>query len=356
MPPLVSVLIPCHNAAPWLAETLESALAQTWPHLEIILVDDGSTDASVAVARQFNHPQINLIAQQNQGAAAARNRALEAAQGEVIQYLDADDVLAPDKIAQQMQWLQDQPDCLISGAWARFHRHIQEARFTPEPLWRDMAPVDWLVCAWSGNWMMHPAAWLLSRHLAEQAGFWQESLSLNDDGEYFARVVLASQGVRFCPTARSYYRSGNPSTLSGRKNLQARASQFQSLLLQSQHLLAAEDSPRTRQVCANLLQRFIYEIFPDGPSLRHLAAEQVKQWGGATEKPMGGPFFQAAAKVVGWQLARRGQILVNQLGYRRLALGRMVSAYSSPSAGEPRATSPTYGCPSRENRAVQPGG
>ncbi len=324
MQSLVSILIPCHNAAPWLAETLESALAQTWPNIEIILIDDGSTDESLTIASQFNQSNLRIIAQRNQGAAAARNRGLEVAQGEVMQFLDADDILAPDKIEQQMAILEEHPDCLISGAWARFRHDPGEAHFKPEPLWQDMAPVDWLICAWSGHWMMHPAAWLVPRTLIQATGPWNQSLSLNDDGEYFARVILASQGIRFCPGARSYYRSGNASSLSGRKTPAAWASQYRALALQSQHLLAAEDSPRTRQVCANLMQRFIYEVFPDVPSLRNLANRQVRHWGGATEPPMGGPRFQMVARLVGWQQTRHAQIVMNQWGYRRVALGHML--------------------------------
>jgi glycosyltransferase involved in cell wall biosynthesis len=332
MKPLVSILIPCHNAAPWLAATLESALGQTWPHIEVILVDDGSTDDSLVVASQFDHPNLHIIAQRNRGAATARNRGLEVAQGEVIQFLDADDLLAADKVEQQMAWLQDHSDSLIAGSWARFRHHPQEASFKPEPLWQDMSPVDWLVCAWSGHWMMHPAAWLVPRSLVQAAGPWQESLSLNDDGEYFARVVLASRQVRFCPTARSYYRSGNADSLSGRKTSEAWASQYRALALQSQHLLAVEDSPRTRQVCANLMQRFIYEVFPDVHSLRNLAAKQVRQLGGATESPKGGPLFQLVARLIGWQSARYAQLFLNQWGYRYLALGRLLPAVDRDSA------------------------
>jgi glycosyltransferase involved in cell wall biosynthesis len=209
MQPLVSVLIPCHNAAPWLAETLESALAQTWPNLEVILVDDGSTDDSLTVARRFTQSNLRIIAQPNQGAAAARNRALEVAQGEVIQFLDADDLLAPDKIERQMALLQEHPDCLIAGAWARFRHHPQEATFTPEPLWRDMAPVDWLVCAWSGHWMMHPAAWLVPRSLIQAAGPWNETLSLNDEEN---TLPASSSPARGCGFAKKPAATTAPAT------------------------------------------------------------------------------------------------------------------------------------------------
>src|SRR5438876_7489334 len=102
MEPLVSILIPAYNAERWIAETIQSALAQTWSKKEIIIVDDGSRDQTLAVAQQFTSRNVLVVTQENQGAAAARNRALEPCQGEYIQWLDADDLLAPDKIARQM--------------------------------------------------------------------------------------------------------------------------------------------------------------------------------------------------------------------------------------------------------------
>ena len=103
MSPLVSILIPCYNAEPWLAQTLESALAQTWPHREIIVVNDGSTDLSLQIARQYEVRGIRVLDQPNRGASAARNAAFAACQGEWIEFLDADDLLAPDKIERQMR-------------------------------------------------------------------------------------------------------------------------------------------------------------------------------------------------------------------------------------------------------------
>ena len=157
------------------------------------------------------------------------------------------------------------------------------------------------------------------------AGPWLTSLSLNDDGEYFARVILASHGIRFCPEARSYYRSGNRSSLSGRKSMTARLSQYQSIVLSCQYLLAAEDNSQTRLVCANLFQRFIYEVFPEVPSLRNLAARKVRTLGGSTERLIGGPLFQMASRLIGWEQARYCQMALNRYGYRWLALGTNVT-------------------------------
>src|SRR6266436_10021329 len=103
MPSLVSILIPAYNAEPWIADTVRSALAQTWPRKEIIVVDDGSRDETLSIAQQFASKTVSIVAQENRGAAAARNKALELCQGDYIQWLDADDLLAPDKVARQME-------------------------------------------------------------------------------------------------------------------------------------------------------------------------------------------------------------------------------------------------------------
>ena len=96
MSPKVSVLIPCFNAERFIGETLESVFHQTWPKIEVIVVDDGSCDESVIEVQRF--AGVRLIRQDHIGAAAARNRAYAESTGAFIQILDADDLIAPDKI------------------------------------------------------------------------------------------------------------------------------------------------------------------------------------------------------------------------------------------------------------------
>src|SRR5713101_6428833 len=101
--PLVSILIPAYNAQSWIGETLQSAISQTWDRKEIIVVDDGSKDDTLAIARQFESCGVRVVTQKNQGAAAARNKAFSLSQGDFIQWLDADDLLASDKITKQLE-------------------------------------------------------------------------------------------------------------------------------------------------------------------------------------------------------------------------------------------------------------
>ena len=170
-PPLVSVLIPCFNAETFVGATLESVLNQSWNRIEVIIVDDGSTDASVREVQRFSDGRVNLLSQTNSGASAARNTAFAACRGDFIQFLDADDVLHHDKIKVQIERLIDAPPGYIaSGPWARFSYQTSEAVFRREAVWRDLQPVEFLTTSWLGGGMMAPCVWLTPRSVLERAG------------------------------------------------------------------------------------------------------------------------------------------------------------------------------------------
>ncbi len=243
---LVSILIPAYNAERWVGSAIRSALDQTWKNVEVVVVDDGSTDGTLAAASEYKRGDVQVIAQKNQGAAAARNRALAASSGSVIQYLDADDLLARDKVERQMKFLSE--GVLCSGEWARFFEFPDRARFEQTALCKDLLPVDWLVTAWTKELMMQPGAWLLDRELAMRAGPWDERLSLDDDGEYFTQVILAGRRIRFCPGAKTYYRIGNTNSLSWGKSPKAIRSSYLAATLSTERLLQAERSPEQRRL------------------------------------------------------------------------------------------------------------
>jgi len=303
----VSIIIPCHNAAPWLAATLASALAQNWKPLEVILVDDGSTDGSVEMARSFASRGVTIISQANRGASAARNRGLETARGDTIQFLDADDLLAPGKVAAQMARLQAAGAGFIaSGAWARFRADPAQARFEPEPAWRDLSGLEFLILHYEAGWMMQPGAWLCPRALLDTVGPWDARLTLNDDGEYFGRVALAAKGILFCPDSRVYYRSGHSASLSRRKDVRSLQSLWLSTALTCGRLLAAaKDDPRAREAVANGWRRLAYECYPAAPDLADAAEKQFSALGGSRLPPPGTAVFQRLSRLVGWRGAKR---------------------------------------------------
>jgi glycosyltransferase involved in cell wall biosynthesis len=311
MNPRVSILIPCHNAAPYLRATLESALAQSDAgETEIIVVDDGSRDDSLAIAREFEPRGIRLIAQPNRGAAAARNAAYAASRAEFIQYLDADDLLAPGKIAAQLARAAREPaGTVFTARWARFTDDPTRAHVRAEnPLLANLTPRDYLLRYGSHDCMMHPAAWLLPRAIVESAGPWDERLSLNDDGEFFARVVAASTRVAFCTEACSLYRSGVASSLSAQRSRRHLESAHLALQLIVDEMTLLDDTAEMRRAAANLAQRFAYDYYPAAPDLVGGAEQLARSLGGATVAPLGGRGFQFTRRVLGWKLARRLQV------------------------------------------------
>src|SRR5262245_37029243 len=146
MTQLVSILIPAYNAEKWIASSIGSSLAQTWPRTEIIVVDDGSTDQTLEIAKSNSCGRVKVVTQENLGSASARNKALSLAQGDYIQWLDADDILAPAKIAAQME--QAEPgissELLLSGSWGQFYHSPEKVALKPTGLWESQEPRDWL--------------------------------------------------------------------------------------------------------------------------------------------------------------------------------------------------------------------
>src|SRR5262245_4996573 len=194
--PTVSVLIPCYNADKYIGETLESVFRQTWSNIQVIVVDDGSTDRSAHVIRSFARPNLTLIEQQNRGQTASLNVCLLHASGDFVQYLDADDLLGPEKIEFQITRLIDRPNSVASAEWGRFFNVANETKFNPERVWRDLDPIDWLVLSRAeGLGMMFPALWLIPKSIIQTVGPWSEGLTLNNDAEYFTRILLACQQV-----------------------------------------------------------------------------------------------------------------------------------------------------------------
>ena len=263
MKPFVSICIPAYNSEKWIGATIKSALAQTWDNKEIIIVDDGSTDNTLQIIREYESNIVKVITQENSGACIARNNALNNAQGDFIQWLDADDILAPDKIEIQLSDsdLNPQSRVLHSSAWAPFYFRLNKAKFSPDPLWQDLTPLEWLIKHIGEGYYMFPAPWLVSRRLTELAGPWDESLLLNQDGEYFFRVVASSDYVKFNPNAKSYYRKGNLSSISslryGKRLISLNAARNTCV----DALLKLEDSERTRTAGISYLKKMNYYLF-----------------------------------------------------------------------------------------------
>jgi glycosyltransferase involved in cell wall biosynthesis len=180
----ISCIVPVYNCASYLAQALDSILAQTQSITEIILVDDGSTDATPEVAAKYSHCT-RYIRQENRGPAAARNTGLTAASGELISFLDADDLWHPEKTMRQMLALQSDPSagiCLaqVQNFWIEELAHERD-RLKDHPFTK---PVLGYVCQ----------ALLARREVFERVGNFDQTLRIGEDTDWFTKV--RSAGIR----------------------------------------------------------------------------------------------------------------------------------------------------------------
>jgi glycosyltransferase involved in cell wall biosynthesis len=310
MNPLVSILIPAYNAEKWIAYTLQSAVGQTWPRKEIIVLDDGSKDGTAEVARRFASKNVKVVSTDNQGLSAALNTAYRLCQGDYIQELDADDMLAPDKIEKQLAALRegDSKRILLSGPWAYFFYRTHRAHFVRNSLWQDLSPVEWLLRKMGENLHMQNATWLVSRELAEAAGPWDTRLQYDQDGDYFCRVLLASEGTRFVPEARIFYRACGTNRISFIGNSDVKKnSLLRSMRLHIEYLRSLEESERVRRACVKYMQCWYPCFYPERPDIMAELQCLGGELGGHLEIPNLSWKYTWIKSIFGWNAAKRVQ-------------------------------------------------
>ncbi len=322
MKPLVSILIPAYNAEMWLPETLRSALAQTWDNKEIIVVDDGSKDGTLNLAQTFESDIVKVYTHKNQGAAATRNKAFSLCHGDYVQWLDADDLIAPDKISKQMEALGETPNSktLLSGEWGSFMYRPSRAKFVPTGLWCDLSKAEWLMRKMEQNAYMQTASWLVSRTLTEAAGPWDTRLLGDDDGEYFCRVLMASEGVRFVPGSRVYYRQAGAGSLSyiGRSD-RKRDAQWTSMELHIGYLRSLDDRERARAACVRYLQNWMVFFYPERLDIFEKAKELSKELGGQIHTPSLSWKYSWIRALFGSHFARRAEVRIQGVRWSMLS-------------------------------------
>jgi len=185
----ITVVTPAFNAAPFIADAIRSVLAQTHGDLRLVVVDDGSTDATAAVVTGFADPRLTLIWQCNAGVAAARNRGMAAADGEALLFLDADDWLEPTALATLAATLHAAPEAVAAvGPYARVDaegRLTQRRNRRPRP-----APPDVLARLVVQNQFANGGHVLIRRTAARRAGTFLPGVVYGEDWEYFVRLAL----------------------------------------------------------------------------------------------------------------------------------------------------------------------
>ena len=317
MVPLVSIIIPVYNSAKHVSEAIHSALNQTWKNIEIILVDDGSTDNSLSIIQSFAAEDVKVFYQANKGASAARNRGLKEAHGEFIQYLDADDLISPNKIELQIQMLEQKKDHICTCSTVHFFENEDPLAIPVAHNWVKQGsadPVDFLIKLYGGDkigpefgGMIAVHSWLSPKKVLEAAGAWNEELSMDDDGEYFCRVILASKGISYADDAVCYYRKHiTAKSLTASLNEKTYLSMLRAIDLKYKHLRKVfNNTALLNKIFSTFYWTTGVSTYPHFKKISAEAIKKAKTLGYSGKKYHSGPFSNLMVKLFGWRLVRR---------------------------------------------------
>lgn len=207
--PLVSIIIPTYNRAHLIKETIDSVLQQTYTNIEIILVNDGSTDETEELFEEFQKQGVHCYTIENQGASNARNFGFLKSKGAFIQYLDADDLIHAHKIAKQIEVILENNATISFSKWVTFNSEIEHSNIFKFSKVDYLNPKDGKELLFSfgmENWFIPLMSYLTSRDLIEKVGLWNVDISNNDDGEFFSRVLYNAEKVICVDEVYCYYR------------------------------------------------------------------------------------------------------------------------------------------------------
>lgn len=217
----VSVVIPCYNAEHFIGETIQSVLRQTRPVNEVIVVDDGSTDDSARTAESFGHP-VRVVRQSNKGECGARNRGIKEAKGNMIAFVDADDLWHPEKIQLQLAYLDKHPEVgAVITSVALFADHIQNRRIflqLEDEAVRKLKPIDFLV-----HWWANQSALMIRSEVASTVLYPE---GITDSGDMIHSVELRMKTViGAVPEFLAFYRR-HPKQVTNRADHYLRSIKF----------------------------------------------------------------------------------------------------------------------------------
>ena len=294
--PLVSVIIPLYNSEEYIAETIESIINQTYKNVEVIVVDDGSSDNSLSVAKRYESEVVHVYHQTNQGAQVARNFGFSVSKGKYIQYLDSDDYLPPHKIEGQVRVLEKCEEGTIAIGPVFVDTDGKRRLWQMPEIYHDFdCGFDFLVSLW---YYFVPSlcigSYLTPRSLVEKSGGWDESLLKNQDGDFFSRVLVNVKKVVFVENEGQVWRIRESST-SHKVSAAKTESVLRSYNKISDLMLSVEDSERVRHAIAVAYGSFI--INDSDRKNGNKALKRLKQLGIKPYYRINSAYFKTLEKV-----------------------------------------------------------
>lgn len=261
--PSVSILIPLYNAEAYIAETIERCLNQSYENIEIIIVDDHSTDNSFSVTQQFECNNIHIYENPKKGGNSARNYAFQMSKGEYVKFLDADDYFSSEMLKKQVERLmKDGTDNSVVFSPVRMLYEDGHWLIPPRSIDFDYEPgIELLLDIWRGKGWHCPHCHLMHRNLVEKAGLWDENVIKNQDGEFFARVYAAADKALSVPDEYAVWRQFHTGVHAVMK-LEAINSALYTKLTIANLILTYKNNTETRTMIGRSIGFFVYENWP----------------------------------------------------------------------------------------------
>ena len=255
--PVVSIIMPVYNVGNYIEECLTSVINQTYPNIELILVNDGTKDNSVEIAQRVLsrwNGHYRIVHQKNSGACAARNNALQLATGKYIMHLDADDKIEIGLIEKQIECLRkhgfDENEVAVCR-WIGLEDH---SVCMSEKISHDYEiPSDLLIDMYINHVCIYPHCYMVPRHLVEKAGFWDTSLVQDEDGDFFARIIANAKHITYNSEQVALYRFGNMTSQSKEVSFKAINGFVETAIKKSTLLLSVSSNPKVNEAVYELV-------------------------------------------------------------------------------------------------------
>lgn len=295
--PLVSVIIPAFNAGNTILQAIESAKKQTYPNLEIIICDDGSTDNTAEIVNKVFGKSIQYIFQEKQNAAVARNRALESCKGQFIQFLDADDLLSEEKIEQQMAVIANSNESIAISKTIFFTHSVEEISGSIDLSTMPVNPIEFLEELYLSQRMVAIHAMLFHKDLLRKNGSFDERLTFDDDGDFSCRLILAAKEI-IHTKGIAYYRKGETSSLSNANGMAASQSALQACINKIEAIENKYGKQKASIIGSKLISATAYHYLYRYPALLQRAKLYCKEKS-ITMEATGGKNFRRLSQITG---------------------------------------------------------
>jgi glycosyltransferase involved in cell wall biosynthesis len=258
--------------------------------------------------------KVKIIQAAQKGAAAARNLAYAHANGDYIIFFDSDDLIDPGYLSSQIKKCLQSPGSVVVSKWGRFYNDdVNSYKEDKNIIKSDLSFYEWVVQYWTYNkHTTPPGRVIIPKEIIETAGLWNESLSLNDDLDFYTRIFSCARKIIYNDEAHFYYRSGINGLSSKTKGYTYQLSNFNSLNEATGRALSIYRKDRSIQkACANMWQLFVYENYPRNKDLVNKAKTMIKELGGSDfEFPCGG-LTRNISNLLGWKTTKYIKLLLS---------------------------------------------